>query len=189
MKGLKVGDFVAVIDDVIKGRIVEVKKETVIINDSNGFPMEYKPKELVVVDKNQGELARYSDIANEHLLDKEVDKVRKKVSKFKSDNKPDKTPPMEVDLHIQNLTKSSRGMDNFDMLTIQLDTAKHKLEFAIRNRIPKVVFIHGVGAGVLKTELVYLFRKYPVKWYEASFTKYGLGATEVYILQNKNSLS
>ncbi|MDV7188088.1 DNA mismatch repair protein MutS [Lutibacter sp. TH_r2] len=184
MKDLKVGDFVAVLDDVIKGNIIKLTNNTVIIEDENGFPMEYKHNEIVLVKENQDELARYSDIANEHLLNKEVDVKQKSVSKFKSDNKPDKMPPMEVDLHITSLTDSTRGMDNFDMLTIQLDTAKYKLEFAIRNRIPKVVFIHGVGAGVLKTELDYLFRKYPVKWQEASFKKYGLGATEVYILQN-----
>ena len=77
-------------------------------------------------------------------------------------------------------------MDNFDMLNLQLETAKRKLEFAIQKRISKIVFIHGVGAGVLKTELHYLFNKYPVKYYDASYQKYGLGATEVYIFQNPN---
>ena len=94
---------------------------------------------------------------------------------------------MEVDLHINQLIDSTRGMDNFDILTIQLDTAKHKLEFAIRNRIRRVVFIHGVGEGVLKTELEYLFNKYHVDFYDAPYQKYGLGATEVYIFQNKNN--
>ena len=47
-----------------------------------------------------------------------------------------------------------------------------------------MVFIHGKGEGVLKLELEFLFKNYNVKWYEASFKKYGLGATEVYIYQN-----
>jgi len=38
----------------------------------------------------------------------------------------------------------------------------------------------------LRSELGYLFAKYPVKIAEASYQKYGMGATEVYILQNKN---
>jgi hypothetical protein len=41
-----------------------------------------------------------------------------------------------------------------------------------------------MGAGVLKTELEYLFKKYNVYWNDASFQKYGLGATEVKIYQN-----
>ena len=41
-----------------------------------------------------------------------------------------------------------------------------------------------VGEGVLKSELQALLNKYPVKHYDASYKKYGLGATEVYIFQN-----
>ena len=92
---------------------------------------------------------------------------------------------MEVDLHIHQLVKSSKGMSNYDILNIQLETAKRQLDFAIRKRIQKVVFIHGVGEGILKEELHYLFKRYDnVKFYDADYQKYGLGATEVYIYQN-----
>ena len=71
------------------------------------------------------------------------------------------------------------------MLNLQLDTAKRQLEFAMIKRIQKVVFIHGVGEGVLKEELKYLFNRYEnIKHYDAEYQKYGLGATEVYIFQN-----
>ena len=71
------------------------------------------------------------------------------------------------------------------MLNLQLETAKRQLEFAMRKRIQKVVFIHGVGEGVLKEELKYLFNRYDnVSFYDAEYKKYGLGATEVYIYQN-----
>ncbi|MEX0273541.1 MAG: Smr/MutS family protein, partial [Flavobacteriaceae bacterium] len=47
------------------------------------------------------------------------------------------------------------------------------------------VFIHGVGEGVLREELQYLFRRYDnVEYYDADYQQYGLGATEVYIFQN-----
>lgn len=181
----KIGDTVAVLDDVIKGKVIKVFTDKIIIETSDGFPFEFSPKELVNIKLNQSDLSKFSDISNENLLEKIDDKPKKRnLPKFKSDAKSDKTPPMEVDLHIHNLTKSVRGMDNYDMLNLQINEAKHKLEFAIRNRIPKVVFIHGVGAGVLKSELDFLFKNYQVRSYEASFKKYGLGATEVYIYQN-----
>ena len=93
---------------------------------------------------------------------------------------------MVVDLHIHQLVNSQQGLDNYDMLTIQLDTAKRQLDFAIQKRIQRIVFIHGIGEGVLKIELEFLFKRYEnVKYYEADFQKYGRGATEVYIYQNK----
>jgi dsDNA-specific endonuclease/ATPase MutS2 len=94
-------------------------------------------------------------------------------------------PKMEVDLHIHQLVDSTRGLTNHEMLNIQLETAKRQLEFAIRKGIQKVVFIHGVGEGILKEELNYLFGRYEnIKYYDAEYQKYGLGATEVYIYQN-----
>lgn len=76
-------------------------------------------------------------------------------------------------------------MSNHEMLNLQLDHARHKLEFAIQKRIPKIVFIHGKGEGVLKMELEYLLGRYSnVKFYDADYQKYGLGATEVYVFQN-----
>ena len=92
---------------------------------------------------------------------------------------------MEVDLHIEKLVPYLKGLSNHDILTKQIDTARGQLEFAIRKRIQKIVFIHGVGEGVLKAELEYLFSRYDnVKFYDADYQRYGLGATEVYIFQN-----
>ncbi len=181
----KIGDTAAVIDDIIKGKVVAVHQHKITIETNDGFTFEFLPNELVVIKENQAELSKYSDISNENLLEK-INSIssKKKAIKYKTTLKPEKLPPMEVDLHIHNLTASTRGMDTYDMLTLQMDTAKQKLEFAIKNRIPRVVFIHGVGEGILKTELEYLFKKYHVDFYAASFKKYGLGATEVYVYQN-----
>jgi len=181
----KIGDIVAVLDDVIKGKVISVATNKIIIETEDGFPFDFLPKELVVIKENQKELSKFSDISNESLLEKINHTTSKRnTPKFKTANRQDKLPPMEVDLHIHHLTSSVKGMDNYDMLNLQISEAKRKLEYAIKNRIQKVVFIHGKGEGVLKLELEFLFKNYNVKWYEASFQKYGLGATEVYIFQN-----
>lgn len=182
---IEVGNKVAVLDDVLQGIVVKIEGNSVWIESSDGFPFVYEEHELVVLGESQKNLSRYVDISNEDMLEKEEDSnPSKKAPLFKSDLKEDKAPPMEVDLHIQSLTTSVRGLDKYDILQIQMDEAKRKLEFAIRSNIQKLVFIHGVGAGVLKTELEYLLKNYAVKSYAASFKKYGLGATEVYIFQN-----
>ena len=181
----KIGDSVAVIDDIIKGIVIAVHRDKIVIETSDGFPFDFLPKELVIIRENQHELSKFSDISNENLLEKiNHSSTKRNTPKFKTASKRGDQPPMEVDLHIHHLTSSVKGLDNYDMLNIQMNEAKHKLEFAIKNRIPKIVFIHGVGEGVLKTELEFLFKNYQVNWYEASFQKYGLGAIEVYIYQN-----
>lgn len=180
----KIGDRVAVLDDVLKGTVIKIDKDVITVETDDGFPMNYYEKELVIIKENQADLSKYSDISNEELMHKSVDNKPKSKSLFKSDQSDKNQPVMEVDLHIGQLTSTTRGLDNYDMLNLQITTAKQKLEYAIRNRIQKVVFIHGKGEGVLKKELEFLLKKYPVDFYEASFQKYGLGATEVYIYQN-----
>lgn len=178
----RVGDKVAVLDDDMDGIVVSVDDKTIAITTTDGFVLKFKPNELVRISEEQSEIAK-KVIVSDHLSMKS--EYRKKGKASKKKRTKDIASAMEVDLHIQKLVKSTRGMDNYDILSLQMDTAKYKLEFAIKNRIPRIVFIHGVGEGVLKNELNFLLNRYPVSISEASYQKYGMGATEVYILQNK----
>ena len=179
MATFKIGDKVEVLDEVIKGHVLNVTHNMVTIETTDGFEMKYEPLQLVKID---GEL-KVTNYEVAKVKDKKDASKKKKnvIVKAKERN----APKMEVDLHIHQLTNSTKGMNNFDMLNLQLETAKRQLEFAMRKRIQKVVFIHGVGEGVLKEELVYLFKRYEnIKYYDAEYKKYGLGATEIYIYQN-----
>ena len=178
-----IGKKVAVLDDILKGVIVSLNGQVVGIRDNDGMVYEYNQNELVVIEEDQHQLSKYSDINNPLFNDKLQDQ-KVKVSSFKKENNE---VILEVDLHINQLIKSTTGMDNFEMLSLQLETAKRKIEYAISKRISKIIFIHGVGEGVLKSELHYLFGRYPVRFYDASYKKYGLGATEVYVFQNPKS--
>ena len=178
---MKKGDWVETIDDDLSGRVVEIEGSEVLIRTSDGFDMRFPENELVVVDKDQDDLD-FTEI-DEEVLQSKLNKKPGPTKRVKP--KERNIPPMEVDLHIHQLVKYSKNMSNHEMLTLQLDTARRQLEFAIKKRIQKVVFIHGVGEGVLKMELEYLFGRYSnVKFYDADYKKYGLGATEVYIFQN-----
>lgn len=176
----KVGDKVSVLDDDIKGVVSEVNGNTIQIKDYDGMLFFFDKSELIKIDNKQDELLRYSSMNNRFLNQKKEQKVIKK-NIFKTVKKE---KFIEVDLHAEKLVKSVKGMDNYDILNIQINTAKHKLEFAIKKGISRIIFIHGVGEGVLKKELHYLLNNYPVKYTDGSYKNYGLGATEVYVYQN-----
>ncbi len=180
---IKLGDTVETIDDAISGVVTKISENTITIADESGFEFQFEARELMLsINENT--------IVNA-IYDTDLDAVKREKESKKRRNTPTvkpkerNAPQFEVDLHIHNLTESVKGMTNFDMLNLQLDTARGQLEFAIRKRIPKIVFIHGVGEGVLKQELETLFGRYNnVKFYDADYKTYGLGATEVRILQN-----
>lgn len=177
---LEIGNKVAVLDDVLKGIITAIHGDAISVETEDGMIFNFTSSELVKIGREQHELSKFSDINNPLLNQKKALQKSKKSLFTKDKNEV----ILEVDLHINQLVKSVRGLDNYDMLNLQLDTAKRKIEFAIAKRISKIVFIHGVGEGVLKSELNSLLNKYPVKYYDASYKKYGLGATEVYVYQN-----
>ncbi len=180
-----IGDNVTVLDDAINGKVKGFKNNIVIIETEEGFDLEFEARELVKTTDNEALKGLFGSQSIQAVLkEKELPKKRSFVKEKKS-KKEDFV--LEVDLHIEKLVPNKRGMSNYDILTLQADTAKRQLEFAIRNRMPKVVFIHGVGEGVLKAELDFLLGRYDgITFKDADYQKYGLGATEVYIKQNPN---
>lgn len=181
----KVGDHVAALDDDISGVVKEVKKEQILVETSDGFVMTFFVNELIKIDNSSTLDVFNSGMTLDSVLkEKELPKKRSFVKEKRS--RKDEFV-LEIDLHIEKLVPSKRGMSNYDILTIQMETAKRQMEFAIKNRIPRIVFIHGVGEGVLKAELDFLLGRYDnVVFQDADYQKYGLGATAVYFKQNQN---
>ena len=176
----KVGDQVEAIDDIIQGVVVKIDGTQITVESNDGFLLQYSAAELLKMTSSNAIKVTNFEVAR-IKAEKEIPKNR---HHKKLRTKERNAPQMEVDLHINKLTPSAKGMTNFEMLNLQLDTAKRQLDFAMRKKIQKVVFIHGVGEGILKEELYFLFKRYEnVKYYDADYQKYGLGATEVYFFQ------
>jgi hypothetical protein len=86
----------------------------------------------------------------------------------------------EVDLHIEELTNEPGGMTNGEMVQLQLRHFTSEMNEAIRKHIRKIIFIHGVGNGRLKSEIRKELQHYQgIKVRDADPSRYGRGATEV----------
>ncbi|WP_340114291.1 Smr/MutS family protein [Maribellus mangrovi] len=86
-----------------------------------------------------------------------------------------------IDLHITELLDNAEGLSNREILEIQMEKVESEMNAAIRDRVKRIVFIHGVGQGVLKQEVTKLLQRNFKKYYfqDASFKEYGYGATMV----------
>jgi hypothetical protein len=92
-------------------------------------------------------------------------------------------PAAVIDLHIEKLTRDFLKLSNTQMIEIQLKTFEQQLEKAIASGMDEITFIHGVGNGVLRTELHRRMSKHKnVRYFEdAQKEKFGYGATKVKI--------
>jgi DNA-nicking Smr family endonuclease len=88
---------------------------------------------------------------------------------------------VEIDLHINELIDNSSGLSNAEILEIQKEKVESEMKLAIQTGVKKIVFIHGVGQGVLKQEVINLLKTKFKKYYfqDASFKEYGYGATMI----------
>ena len=176
---LKINDIVMSLDDNLEGVVKQVIGSEVLVETLDGFELMFSVNELVVIPKKLEALKPLH--VPQEVIKQKSNTAKKPVSKKHSKRE---IFTIEVDLHIEKLVDNLRGLSNFDILEIQLKMAQRSIEQAIRNKTPKLVLIHGVGEGILKNELTYLYRKYPnIVVQEANFQKYGLGATELYFEQ------
>jgi len=179
MSRFKAGDRVQLIDELTSGIVVSVTPEHVKFRTPEGFVLEAEQGNLVLLPSDETSFLGNSDF-NAVLKESDL----KPSGGRKTGRRQKYVPPMEVDLHIEKLVPSVRGLNTIDILNYQLDAASGQLEFALRKRIQRIVFIHGVGQGVLKQELRTLFRRYEgLEVKDADPRKYGRGATEVYVTQ------
>lgn len=115
-----------------------------------------------------------------------------KIEKFEPQAKPNyintktlsnlEAPLYELDLHIERLVNDIAGLNNADMLKIQLDTLRRYLHLAIVHKQERMVIIHGLGKGVLRDEVHKILKRTPqVRLFTNEWQgQYGFGATEVY---------
>ncbi len=151
-----------------------------------------KPDAFKVSDYFDGKTIEYSIfhsdffIESTKILDSEIEEqvtIKNEVETKKQYTRQRDKDLMEIDLHIYEIIDNVTGLSNSEMLNIQLNHFQKELEHAMVNSVDRIVFIHGKGKGVLKSALLEKLRKeYPhLKYQDASFQKYGFGATMIFL--------
>ncbi len=84
----------------------------------------------------------------------------------------------EVDLHLKN------GYNSGDAINRQIELFRSELDSARRSGRKEIIFIHGVGSGKLKQELIkVLLKEYPSFSYrDAPYSKYGYGGATLFTI-------
>jgi hypothetical protein len=173
----KLGDKVAALDLDLEGIVKKVSTHDVLVETADGFEILFNKKEVIKYQKTSSlSNLKSSFNLNEIKRQKETSQKPKTPSVKRAKGS---VPPPEIDLHIEKLVKNYHRMSSFEILNFQIETAKYRLETALKNKTQRLIFIHGIGDGVLKAELDHLFSKYNLICSDADYRKYGVGATEV----------
>lgn len=177
----KEGDKVSFSNQTGEGIITSIVDDKIVTVDmGDGFETPVLIKELIKISSEnissfQGEISKAFPLTQK-------EKNKKKAVSIKSGKrtKKEKFLPEEIDLHIGELIDVYTGMTNAEIVTIQLNHFRKCLNEAILNNKRKIIFIHGVGKGTLKSEMEKILKTYEgITFYDASYARFGFGATEV----------
>lgn len=183
-KTFQIGDRVAVLDEQEEGVVIAVQDDQITIENTYEIMMTYNVNELVKIN-NTSIMDGFISTKTIGLSSKEGELSKKNQKpNFKTDKKA--IPAIEKDLHIEKLVAKPGRMNTYEILNFQVNEAKKIIDFAIRNRHPRLILIHGVGDGILRAELEFLVKQYDQAWFtDADYVKYGQGAMEVRFKQRK----
>jgi len=191
-ENFKVGQTVRFLNDPGGGTITAIEDGQAMVEDESGFSFPHPLSELVLVDTKNRESYQYNfthEDVEERMQRNSNQRVLNKINKdFKilyknelasSEKKRGET--MEVDLHIHHLQPKHQGMTNGEIIVIQLEHFERMMRVAMKDKLRKIVFIHGVGQGVLKAEIRRLIKEYypHCNARDAAWHQYGQGATIV----------
>mgnify|MGYP006134771955 CR=1 FL=1 len=178
-----IGNRIKVINENFEGEIKTIlQNNRLIITSTDGFDYEFSTNEVVIIgedNKHQytiDETAVSSKIASDKYIKEDF------LIKYTTKSKFQYNRTLEVDLHLNKLLEHPELLDDWQRLHTQIQHVKNCLSAADKKNIRKIVFIHGVGTGVLKTELQnYLSKFENLTVTTADFNEYGNGATHVLI--------
>jgi len=175
----KIGDKVKFLNESMEGEVIRISsKGRYVVLCEDGFECETMEAKLIEsLDFSSEVIVSVVDIAEKGLS------YKKKRSNKHVAKRNRGSIYREVNLHIDELLDDHRGMTNSELFNFQISVFKRELDKAIINNERKIIFIHGIGEGVLRDGIRdTILLEYPeVQCYDGSYKEYGFGATEVVI--------
>lgn len=181
----KIGDKVKFLNENIEGVVKAIlKNDLLLIDASDGFDHKINSNQVIRVNDDNSIVFNHDKIAIKNKIKsphsgKNTSDI---LSRYTTNTKFQFEKVIEIDLHLEELVEFPMKLDDRVRLHTQIQHAKNCLEAAINQKYRKLVFIHGVGQGILKTELINFLGKYEnISVKDADYREYGSGATEVTI--------
>jgi hypothetical protein len=196
---ITIGSQVKFLNDVGGGIVLEIFSDgTANVEVEDGFDMKYNLQELMLVSDSITEQEeeynnKLPDLAK--IIAQDVNEERQKLiqkdfevkyANVRATNQERRGEHMVIDLHIHELIEDQSGLQDRTKLDVQLNHFERMMRIAGEQRVRRVIFIHGVGQGVLRNQIrTRLDSYYPdCTVRDANPREYGAGATEVILGQS-----
>ncbi len=161
----RLNDKVRFVNENGEGIIKEIHRDRLLIENEFGFDEFYRFNEVIP--------------AQNTINEKEITVEKSKEGIIKSKTKKAENERV-VDLHFSQLVDFTMGFTSHQKFTLQLNEAKKAIEKARKDKLKKLILIHGKGTGKLEQALYKLLKQEKdIEFFDADFQRYKLGAVEI----------
>lgn len=192
----RIGDTIRLLDEKGEGQIKKVLPgNRYLVELEDGFEYQKSNSEIVLIKPGPGE-PEPSEKQEELPAFAGKKKPEIKSSRpFEKSGRLKPLPPKEpdsitkfaqkltpelVDLHIDKLVPDHTELASGEKLSLQLQRFEKYLDMGLEGKYKFIIFIHGIGTGVLKKEIIKKLKELPeISFRDADYRKFGFGATEV----------
>ena len=178
-----IGDQVIFINDNLRGKVVGIKKDFLIINCLK-LDLEVHKSEVIKISKEMEDIYSKLNIEKDSIIsiindDNYIQNEDKE--SIIIDIKANISKNFELDLHIEKLIDNFEFLDVQEILQFQMNTFFRGIFEAKNLGIDYLIVIHGIGKGVLKKKIVEFLQENEAIFHDADYNRYKGGAIEIKI--------
>ena len=167
----RIGDKVILKKDRTKATVLlSIGDRKVKIEDEYGFEYIINHSDILPLNESTNIVSAYG--RDFEVKDEDVRKKREKKTYF---SKKDRGGMVKIDLHIEKINSYYHRMKNSEIIQIQMEYCKKELDQAMMKYKKSIEIVHGIGGGVLKSEVHKLLDLYNLTFFESN----NGGSTEV----------
>ncbi|MCO6565593.1 MAG: Smr/MutS family protein [Apibacter sp.] len=168
---MKIGDKVRLLDEEGIFTIKDFIGNNAILIDSYGFEVIHLLCNLISYDEYAN---MYNDVSEFNAKKEDIFSENKNIIVKES------IQERVIDLHIGNIVNSVKNLMPHQMLEKQINKAIEEIKLAKKDKVKKLIIIHGKGKGILKKEVYKILNTMDdIEYFEADIIKYRFGAVEI----------
>ena len=160
-----IGEKVSILNETGSYKVIGIESTYLVIEDEHGFNRNV-PRIMI---------AKSKPVITRNVVRKDQDSELSEGGRKRKDLVPC------IDLHMESLLEVDHHMSSFDKLNLQVKTFREFINLNLSKRKTKVLVIHGVGEGRLKSEIASLLNRPGYDMHDANYSPVGVGASYIEI--------
>lgn len=159
-----IGEQISILNETGSYKVIAIVGKHLLLEDEHGFEIQ------IPFDK----VAKIHHFESGDVQAKDIDLVKPKRKKINTQDIP------RLDLHYESFDTSRYEVSAHEKFTIQMNTFKRFVNEHLKKKTTRILIIHGVGEGRLKSEILSCLRgRRGYDMNDANYSQRGVGASYI----------